>query len=66
MWAVQQYPLGVNQPFFGWHASTLGAGAVFTGVVPDAVEVVVFTVLRMSAQGGGTTGGEFVQGFQMM
>ncbi len=39
---------------------------MFTGVVPDTVEVVVFTVLRMSAQGGGTAGGEFVQGFQVM
>jgi len=28
--------------------------------------VVVFTVLCMPAQGGGATGGEFVQGFQVM
>jgi len=58
--------LGVDQPFFGGHATTLGTGAVFAGVVPNTVEVVVFTVLRMSTQSGGTTGRQFVEGFQVV
>ncbi len=45
--------MGVDQPSFGCHAFALGAETVFAGVVPDAIEVVIFTVLCVSAQYGG-------------
>ena len=64
--AIQQDILRVDQPLFGSLGATLGAGAVFAGVVPDSIQVAIFTVLSVPAQRSGSTSRPLAQGFNVM
>jgi hypothetical protein len=65
MRAIQQNPLGIDQPFFCRFTPALRTGAVFAGVVPNAGKVAIFTILRMTTKLFRTTGRQLAQGLML-
>ena len=66
MGTIQQHALRIAQPLFRGFRPALRTRAMLAGVIPNPVQLVVLTILGMSAQGRGSTGQPLAQGLDVM